>query len=83
MIITILLKPITALLFFLIGLIPQMPNAPVSLIDFVHFLKKGLYFFDANLFFNILGVVFSFMTIQMAWAIVEWIYKKIPFVNLK
>lgn len=81
MIIELLLAPFFGFIRFLINLLPNTPAINLTLANLIYFVKKGLYFTDKFVFFTCLTVVVTFTTIQLAWAILEWIYKKIPGVN--
>lgn len=76
------LSPVKALLYQIIGLLPKLNVAPVGLVSFFMFLRKGLYFFDMDVFKNVTTIFFFFLGAQMTWAIIEWIYKKIPLLGL-
>lgn len=76
-----LLTPFKMIVEFIIGLLPDTPQSAGSLLNVVIFLRKGLWFFDYNFFCSMLTVFIAFVTIQFIWAIVEWVYIKIPGVN--
>lgn len=79
--ITLFLTPFKLLLEFIISLLPTTTATAGSMINVVTFLKKGLWFFDYNFFCSMLSVIIIFVTLKFVWAVVEWIYIKIPGVN--
>lgn len=76
--INLLLTPFKLLLEFILSLLPDTPSTAGSLVNVIVFLKKGLWFFDYDLFCTYITCILAFVTLQFAWSIVEWIYKKIP-----
>ena len=44
-------------------------------------LGYGVYFFGATTFCMVVSNIAFWLTVDMVWAIVEWIYKKIPGVS--
>lgn len=78
MIIELLLSPLFLLVKFLIGLLPNTPTVNLTLDNLILFVRKGLYFTDSTVFFTCIGTVVTFTTLQFSWAIIEWVYKKIP-----
>lgn len=81
MIIEVLLIPFFSLIRCIINLLPNQPAVNLTLANLIYFVRKGLFFTDKFVFFTCLGVVITFTTIQLAWALIEWIYIKIPGVN--
>lgn len=41
-------------------------------------LGYGVYFFGANTFCMVVSSIVFWLTVDLVWAIIEWIYKKIP-----
>lgn len=82
MIIELILVPIK---FVLTGILNIINTSSLSLPtwanDMANLLNKALMFFPPEVFvITILNISF-WITVQFAWAIIEWIYKKIPGVN--
>lgn len=67
---------------FLIGLLPKMDNTQGSITNvFYDLLQYGLYFFGSSPFAMVFASVVLWATVDIMWAIVEWVYIKIPGVN--
>lgn len=82
MIIELILFPFFKLISFVISLIPGVGsvNGVVSQ-SFYEFMKIGLYFFGSTSFCLVIASVVSWSVIHFGWAVIEWIYKKIPGVD--
>ena len=84
MIIALLLRPIFALLRFAVNQIPMLDidvGSGVTLSALFEIMGVAFYVFPASLFFIFIGNVVFWMSAHMAWAVVEWVYKKIPGIN--
>lgn len=68
-------------LFVLIDLLPGAVVTTLAYIEPPQIVKYGAYFFPLD----VLGVVITgfglWYTVLLGWAIIEWIYKKIPGVD--
>ncbi|WZL74072.1 hypothetical protein QBE52_04860 [Clostridiaceae bacterium 35-E11] len=81
MIIELLFSPVFAILNRLVVHIPVGATLPSWSLDFANLLSKGLMFFPADVWFVVIGNVIFWMMAHMAWAIIEWLYKKLPGVD--
>lgn len=81
MIIELLLTPIFLLVGFIINLIPATQGTGMAMNGFFGLVSKGLYFFSASTFKIVITNVVIWGGIHLAWAIIEWVYKKIPGVD--
>jgi hypothetical protein len=79
---------VVLVVYFMLLILAFLPN--LSAIDpFIdhdlsglkYFINLGFFLFPSWLFNLIVGNVIFWKTVQMTWAIVEWIYKKFPGVN--
>ena len=67
---------------FLIGLLSGFDYSKGGIADtFFTLLQYGLYFFGSTPFALVFGSVVAWASIDFAWAIIEWVYVKIPGVN--
>lgn len=78
MLILFILTPFFEFLNWLVGLLPSVKTDNLSLCNFLDFFRCGLWFFDTYVFRVCFGVVFIFTSLQLGWAIFEWVYKKFP-----
>jgi len=85
MIIEFLLNPFFWFVEFLFNLLPDMSHIdPLSDFDisvFIYILSYGFYIFPFSLFMIFVSNILFWKSTQLTWAIIEWIYKKIPGVN--
>lgn len=84
MIIKMLSAPVFLLLEGLITLIPDTVknlSFPDWSLQFFDLVSKGLWFFPPDVFVAIFASIILWTGIHLAWAIVEWCYKKIPGIN--
>lgn len=82
MIVELMFKPLFLFLSFLVSLVPSYSAFNGSVIqEFYKLVGYGLYFCGSTNFILVLGSVVMWSGIQLAWAIIEWIYKKIPGVS--
>jgi len=86
MIIQIILDPIFSFINFIIDFIPSIEDDMVlgglnGVVAIMNVLNIGFYIFPASMFFIVVANVIFWSTVQITWAMVEWVYKKIPGVN--
>lgn len=66
------------------GLINMLPANTVETIVYSPIpdaIKWGAYFFPLDTLVFAIGMFLTWYTILMAWAVIEWVYKKIPGVS--
>ena len=79
MLIELMLAPLWGLVGLVISLIPSLNCTNGTILQgFFDFLRIGLYFTGSIPFVLVLTNVLLWITVQIGWAIIEWIYKKIP-----
>lgn len=78
MILELLLTPIFAVVNGLISMLPANSDLPGWLQDTANLLGYALMFFPADVWAILLGNIIFWHFGQIGWAIIEWIYKKIP-----
>lgn len=83
MITELIFAPFMLLIDFIIGLVPNMQMAQQNVIsaNFYEIMQLGLFFFGSSTFVIIIVNVTAWLSIQIAWAVIEWVYKKIPGVS--
>lgn len=81
MLIALIIAPFFELINLVVNLLPDTPSVNITLSNVIIFVRKGLYFTDVGVFGLVLGTVITFTTLQLGWAVIEWIYKKIPGVD--
>lgn len=82
MLLELIFAPLFLFINFLIGLIPNFQtfnsDVPQTFMDYVGY---GLYFFGTTPFILVITCVLFWCGIELAWSIIEWIYRKIPGVS--
>ena len=85
MILEMLLSLIFGFVGFVINLIPDFSGVNLhvgaDMTAFIDFLSYGFIIFPFPLFIGFIGNVLFWLAAQMTWAIIEWIYRKIPGVS--
>lgn len=81
MFLELLLNPIFLLLEGLLSFLPDSFNMPGWISDAVSLINKALIFFPSDVWGVVVGSVVFWIGFQMTWAIIEWLYKKIPGVD--
>lgn len=56
-------------------------NLPFGMGDTISLLGKAMMFFPVDVWAVVILNITFWLSIQFAWAIIEWIYKKIPGIN--
>ena len=69
-----------AFIAFIISLLPNIDSQGVINIG-NDLLKYGLAFVPASCWATFLATVIAFEGFQFSWAVIEWLYKKIPGVD--
>ena len=65
----------------IINLFPEIQALPNWLQDTINIIKVPLSIFPLDVWITAIGSVTMWYGFQLGWAIVEWIYKKIPGVD--
>lgn len=81
MIIELLSIPFITVVEFMINLIPEGFVLPSYLSYTLDILKYPLSIFPVDLWILIISNVSFWYMVQISWAIVEWIYKKLPSIS--
>lgn len=81
MIIKVLMTPFWALIDLLISLLPSSVAESLSMSSVFDILGKGVSVIGLANFSLFLGSAIFWYTVQLTWAVIEWLYKKIPGVD--
>lgn len=81
MIIELLFDLIFGLVSLIISFFPTGYSLPNWFYSFYDVVSNALAFFPKPVFIIIISNVSFWLTVQMTWAIIEWIYKKVPGIN--
>lgn len=69
------------LLFQIVNMLPVLGDLPSWIDNTLNVLSYGLMFFPLDVFVTFIGSIVFWMTAHLAWALIEWVYKKIPGVD--
>jgi len=81
MIIELLLSPIFLLINGLIAFMPAAMALPDWGVASMALISRALFFFPPDVWAIVLANISFWLFVQLSWAIIEWIYKKIPGVD--
>ncbi len=81
MIIDTILDKVQELILYIISLVPIAPSSPNWLSSSLSIISKGLTIFPSDVWIIVLTNISAWIVIQYTWAIIEWVYKKIPGVD--
>ena len=81
MIIELVTSPMFLLIDSIIALIPEGLVLPNYISQTLDLLKYPLSIFPVDLWVVIISNVTFWYGAQMSWAIIEWVYKKIPMIS--
>lgn len=59
----------------------KLVDLPFGIGDTINLMSKALMFFPLDVWVVVLMNITAWLSIQFAWAIIEWIYRKIPGIN--
>ncbi|MBC9723255.1 MAG: hypothetical protein H9W82_18960 [Lactobacillus sp.] len=82
MILVMIMTPI----FFIVKKIFEVVNLdnldlPFGMGDTISHLSKAMMFFPIDVWVVVIANIAMWISLQFAWAIIEWIYRKIPGIN--
>lgn len=81
MILELLLNPLFNLIKGLISLLPQFFQLPNWIADTISLIIKAMQVFPSDVWAIVIGNILFWIVVHFTWAIIEWVYKKIPGVN--
>ena len=83
MIIEFLLDMLKNIILFAISFLPELPlfGFATGIGGFIEVLLKASIFIDMGVFASCLGIWFALYSFEFIYAILEWLWKKIPGIN--
>ncbi len=81
MLIQLMMTPFWALIYFLINLLPSLSSVPSGFNALLDIIGYGCAFVGTDFFLALVGNIIFWLTSQLAWSIIEWVYKKFPGVS--
>ena len=81
MLIQLMMLPMWGLITLLINLFPVIESFPTTFGAVTNIIGYGCAIIGTDFFLSILGNIIFWLSVQLSWALIEWIYKKIPGLN--
>lgn len=81
MLISLIMAPFWLLLDLIISLMPVGESFALSIESLTKYISYALYMFGSEFFLTIIGAIVFWLSAQLIWAIIEWVYIKIPGVS--
>lgn len=81
MIIELLLMPLFALIKLIVGMLPEFTHLPDWVSSAASLIRTGLCFFPPGVWSIVIANISFWTFVHIAWAGIEWVYKKIPGVD--
>lgn len=78
MIIQLIFDALYSVIAGLLDKLPVIGDMPGWLDNTLNVLSYGLMFFPIDVFISAIGSIAFWLLAHMVWAVVEWVYKKIP-----
>lgn len=78
MLISLMMSPFWTLVLFLITLLPPLDYTPTSIDTVVKLAGYSTAILGQGFTAFVLGNIVFWLTVQLSWAIIEWVYKKVP-----
>ena len=81
MILEMIFAPIKFLILIILNVIPELPKLPEWVVDFVDLFQTGISLLPGGVVSIVFINIVFWLSVHLAWSIVEWVYKKIPGVS--
>ncbi len=82
MIIELMCMPLLIFSKGIIGIIPVLTYIPTSIVNTTELLIKAMQFFPSDVWIMVIGNIVFWITVHLIWAIIQFILKLIPFINM-
>lgn len=82
MIIELICLPLLIFSKGIIGMIPVLTYIPTSIVNTTELLIKAMQFFPSDVWIMVIGNIVFWITVHLIWAIIQFILKLIPFINM-
>lgn len=81
MILEMIFAPIKFLILIILNVIPELPKLPEWVVDFVDLFQTGISLLPGGVVSIVFINIVFWLSVHLAWSVVEWVYKKIPGVS--
>lgn len=78
MIIQLMMVPFWILVYNIIGMLPVFTSVPRGFNALLDIIGYGCAFIGTDFFLALIGNFIFWLTAQLTWAIIEWVYRKFP-----
>lgn len=78
MLIQLMMAPLLGLINFIISLLPVLSTVPRGFGALLNIIGYGCGIIGTDFFFAVIGNIVFWLNVHLTWALIEWVYKKIP-----
>lgn len=78
MIVQLMMFPFWILIYNIIGMLPVLTSVPSGFNALLDIIGYGCAFIGTDFFLALIGNFVFWLTTQLAWAVIEWVYRKFP-----
>lgn len=78
MIVQLMMFPFWILIYNIIGMLPVLTSVPSGFNALLDIIGYGCAFIGTDFFLALIGNFIFWLTAQLTWAIIEWVYRKFP-----
>ena len=82
MIIDLICLPLLLFAKGIIAIFPVLTYIPNSIVDTLDLLLKAMQFFPSDVWIIVIGNIVFWITLQLIWAVINFILRLIPFINM-
>lgn len=82
MIIELICLPLLIFAKGIISIFPVLTYLPNSIVDTLDLLLKAMQFFPSDVWIIVIGNIVFWITLHLIWAVINFILRLIPFVNM-
>jgi hypothetical protein len=65
----------------IVGLLPTLPTMPSFINNTLDLFSKAFQFIPSDIWIAMITSASLWFVVQFGWAVIEWVYKKIPGIN--
>lgn len=76
-----IMAPFWLLIELIISLLPNSPGVVLNIGALLKYVSYGMYILGSQFFLTVIGMIVFWLSAQFIWAVIEWIYIKIPGVS--
>ena len=78
MLVQLMMTPLLFLINFIISLMPVLSSVPSGFGAILDVVGYGCKIIGSDYFFGFIGNIIFWLNVHLTWALIEWVYRKIP-----